>query len=117
MPIYEYRCANGHDFDCYATVERRQEGGVCLKCGAEAHKVILHAPRVFGDYEGYVSPTTGKWIEGKSARREDLRSSGCRPYEAGEREAAERRRAADERALDAVADQCVERTLWDMTNG
>ena len=117
MPIYEYRCGNGHDFDSYATVERRHEGGPCPRCGAETHQVILHAPRVFGDYEGYVSPATGKWISGKAARREDLRASGCRPYEAGEREEAERRRAANERAIDTLIDTSVEQTLRDMTNG
>lgn len=117
MPIYEYRCTNGHDHDAYATVERRQSCPPCPRCGAATHQVILSAPRVFSDYEGYVSPATGKWIAGKAARREDLRISGCRPYEAGEREEAERRRAANERAVDALIDTSVEQTLRDMTNG
>jgi hypothetical protein len=78
-------------------------------------KVILHAPRVFSDYEGYESPGTGKWVEGRVARERDLRECGCRPYEAGEREAAMRVRAEDERQLDRAVDQIVETTLADIT--
>lgn len=34
-------------------------------------------PMIWNDYEGYVSPATGKWIEGRAARRYDLEASGC----------------------------------------
>lgn len=34
-------------------------------------------PRVMGDYEGYLSPVTGEWIEGKRARRYDLEKHNC----------------------------------------
>lgn len=39
------------------------------------------APQVFGDLPGYESPASGKWVEGRRARREDFKRTGCRPYE------------------------------------
>ena len=35
------------------------------------------APQIQSDYEGYQSPVTGKWVEGKRARRYDLESNNC----------------------------------------
>ena len=43
-------------------------------------------PAVMGDLPGYVSEATGLWIEGRKARREDLKRSGCRPWEGLETE-------------------------------
>lgn len=84
-------------------------------CGNLAQKVILHAPKVFSDLEGYESPASGRWIEGKKARLEDFRRTGTRPYEAGERESAERHQAAEEKHLDATVDQVVEQSLTELT--
>lgn len=39
----------------------------------------LQVPRVFGDMEGYTSPVTGEWIEGRRARRYDLEKNNCVP--------------------------------------
>ena len=114
MPIYEYQCAAGHIFDAYATVAARHDPRLC-RCGAACRKVILHAPRVFGDYEGYESPASGKWIEGRRARSRDFEETGTRPYEAGEKEAMLARQSANDRKLDAFADEAVESTLHELT--
>jgi hypothetical protein len=116
MPTYEYTCSRGHITLNITTVERRFECPSCNTCGAETNKVILHAPRIFGDYEGYVSPATGKWIEGRRARTEDLLSSGCHPYEAGEREDAARRRAENDLRVDAAVDEAVELAMNELTS-
>jgi hypothetical protein len=34
-------------------------------------------PALHRDYEGYRSPVNGQWIEGRAARREDLKRTGC----------------------------------------
>lgn len=34
-------------------------------------------PMTFGDYEGYQSPITGDWIEGRRARQYDMEKHGC----------------------------------------
>lgn len=65
------------------------------------------APAVWDDLPGYESPVTGLWIEGRKARREDLKRTGSRPYEGREQEMKE---AARVRARnDAQADRIAER--------
>jgi hypothetical protein len=44
----------------------------------------LPTPYVRGDLPAYVSPITGKPIEGRAARREDLARSGCREVDPSE---------------------------------
>lgn len=114
MPIYEYQCAAGHVFDGYASVETRHTPQAC-RCGLAGHKVILHPPRVFGDYEGYESPASGRWIEGRRARERDFAETGTRPYELGEREEMVRRQAENDRKADQAVDEAVEHTLREMT--
>ena len=59
-------------------------------------------PMIFGDLPGYRSEGTGLWVEGRRARREDLRASGCRPWEGLEAEKQEAARQAQyaERRMD-----------------
>jgi hypothetical protein len=115
MPLYDYRCGEGH-----ITTLRRGFSGyrdpVLCKCGREADLVILTPPKVFGDYEGYESPASGKWIEGRRAREEDFRRTGTRPYELGEAQDLQRRQAAAERAIDKSVDVAVEKTLAELTS-
>ena len=58
---------------------------------------------IFGDLPGYQSEATGLWVEGRRARREDLKRSGCRPWEgiAQEKQEAARQEAYAEQKLDA----------------
>ena len=66
------------------------------------------------DLPGYESPVTGKWIEGKVARRNDLAASGCVEYEDGMKEEQQRRFAAEDVALDKKVDEIVEKTIYEM---
>jgi hypothetical protein len=63
------------------------------------------------DLPGYQSPITGLWVEGRKARREDLRRSGCRPYEgfAQEKKEADKIVAERERKLDQLAEKIAHR--------
>lgn len=58
---------------------------------------------VIGDLPGYQSPVTGLWVEGRRARREDLKRTGSRPFEgiAQERKEAARQEAYREQRIDA----------------
>ncbi len=114
MPVYEYRCEAGHEFERILPAKDYLLSQHC-DCGSLGQKVILHPPRVFSDYEGYESPGTGKWVEGRAARARDLAECGCRPYEAGEMQEMVKRQEANERQLDKVVDHVVETTLADMT--
>jgi hypothetical protein len=62
------------------------------------------------DLPAYQSPITGKWIEGRRARRDDLRRSNARPWEGREQEEkqAAKVRAENERKLAAANDRRVE---------
>ena len=44
---------------------------------AEAIAFLPPVPYVRGDLPSYISPITGKPVDGRSARREDLKRSGC----------------------------------------
>jgi hypothetical protein len=65
------------------------------------------------DLPGYQSPVTGLWVEGRRARREDLRRTGSRPWEGmeQERKVAAKARAEHERKLDGLADGMA-RQAW-----
>jgi hypothetical protein len=73
---------------------------------------IVAAPSVQGDIPGYESPTSGKWIEGRAARREDLKRSNARPYEgfAVEKREADKRRAEREAKSDAKLEKVIRET-------
>lgn len=66
------------------------------------------------DLPGYESPVTGNWIEGRAARREDLKRTGCRPYEDGERQEAQRQRAHEEKKFDAGLHETAARAFYQM---
>lgn len=72
------------------------------------------APMVMPDLPGYVSPVTEKWIEGRAARREDLKRTGCRPYEGrqAEQKECDRQRSYEEKKLDAVVHETVARSYY-----
>jgi hypothetical protein len=67
------------------------------------------------DLPGYESPITGQWIEGRKARREDLKRHNCRPYEGREQEekVAAAVRAEQERGLDQLAEKMAHRAWAD----
>lgn len=41
-------------------------------------------PYIAGDIPEYVSPVTGKLVDGRAARKEDLKRSGCRELDPSE---------------------------------
>jgi hypothetical protein len=71
------------------------------------------APYIQPDIPGYESPIDGRWIEGRRARREDLKRSNSRPWEGLEQEKKEAARFHVEREKkdDALAEKIAHR-LW-----
>lgn len=113
MPLYDYRCPS-----CEVVFERQVPLAAylspqhCDKCGDLAEKV-LSPVRVVGDYPGYECPVTGRWVEGRKAHSENLKRTGCRVLEPGEKENAQSMRLREEREferkLDATAEEFVEK--------
>jgi hypothetical protein len=62
------------------------------------------------DTEGYLSPTTGKWIEGRKARRDDLARSGARPWEGLQVEQQEA--ARQKQYIEQKQDKAIEKAAW-----
>lgn len=69
MPKYVLRATGWVDPATGEAMPVPDRNGVCL-------------PRYTPDTPGYASPITGEWIEGRSARREDLKKHNC--VEAGD---------------------------------
>lgn len=112
MPFYSYHCKRCDAMqDGYRHVSARHDSPDC--CGEKTQLVIV-PPAVQPDIPGYESPVTGKWVDGRSARREDLRRTGCRPYEPGEREYAQRAMADEERKSDRRLEEVVARSFYSM---
>ncbi len=44
----------------------------------------IHTPQIISDLPGYKSVASGKWVEGRSARRDDLARTGCREVDPSE---------------------------------
>jgi hypothetical protein len=85
VPIYEavcHRCGKYQDY--YQTAANCRVTPVC--CGESAEKVILSAPMGIVDIPAYVSPVSGKLINSRKQRVEDLKETGSRPWEGMEQE-------------------------------
>ena len=85
-----------------------------LCCGVKTDKRIMTASYAVNvDIPAYQSPATNKWITSRKERNEDLKRSGCRPWEGLEtekQEAAKVKQEADAH-LDKEIDKTV-RTAW-----
>lgn len=71
---------------------------------------------IMPDLPAYVSPVSGKLVDGRRARREDLARTHSRPYEGREQEAKEiaRKQAYAEQRMEHRLDETVHRTLSEM---
>jgi len=111
MPLYAYLCECGNAFDRYLPLSEYDAPQAC-ECGKTARKVLglnyLHTA-----FDPYVSPASGKVINTKRARRDDLDRTNSRPWEGLEsekKEAARRREYANQK-LETTIQKSVEDQL------
>lgn len=130
MPLYSYICECCEKRDRrFLPVSRYKDPQYCHNPICPQHVVfddqpipedrqpmtkIIEAPAVVGDYEGYISPATGKWVEGRKQHLEDLKRSGCRIYEPGETDAEIRKTAERQARVEKEIDDAVERTAAEL---
>jgi len=77
------------------------------------------APAILGDLPEYESPIDDSIIAGRKQRREDLRRSGCRPYEGWdvEKREADKVRAEMDRKAEKRWEERVEQTYYEIRDG
>ncbi|MGE5414149.1 MAG: FmdB family zinc ribbon protein [Syntrophomonadaceae bacterium] len=68
MPIYEYKCENGHVFDVMQRISD-EPLSECAECGAPAARV-LHSPAVHFKGSGFYNTDYGKRKKGAAAPAE-----------------------------------------------
>ena len=68
---------------------------------------------IMGDLPAYESPIDGKVVDGRAARREDLKRTGCREYDPSEKEHFMRARAADDAKLEQSINRTVEKFFYE----
>ena len=73
MPIYEYKCENGHVFD---VMQRMADDPLteCVECGAPAVRV-LHSPAVHFKGSGFYNTDYGKKSKGNGSSSESSSES------------------------------------------
>lgn len=106
--IYEAQCKACRRVEDYVRpVAQCMETPEC--CGVPMQKVILTAPFGQPDIPAYTSPITGRWVNSRAQRHEDMRRSGSRPWEGMQQETkvAQNRAREAEKQSDAKIEQAA----------
>lgn len=111
MPLYDFKCDNGHRFERYVKLADFDAVQLC-DCNAPAVRSIS-APMFIATGIDYVydCPITGAHITSKSQHEENLKRHGCRVLETNEKDFKARQREAEEAALERRIDSSVERAI------
>jgi putative FmdB family regulatory protein len=76
MPVYTYRCLDGHHTDVLSSYTDRKDTIPCEKCGKESNLVLVacgvQLDAISGDFPG----ATFKWERDHVKRAERERASG-----------------------------------------
>ena len=117
MPLYTFRCSQcGSTATEFRKIANRNDGPECRHGpGAIRMTRIIDAPSVQTDLPGYQSPIDGRWVEGRRARTEDLKRSGCRPWEGMEAERKEAIKRSNE--VDHQFERTIESGVAEVYNG
>lgn len=82
------------------------------RCGSVYERIYKTFPHAYVEADiHYTSPIDDRPITSKQARIEDLKRSGSRPYETGEKEELVRRKQREEVQLDKSIDATVDREV------
>jgi putative FmdB family regulatory protein len=122
MPTYAYKCKTPgceDSFEKFLPLSRYDEEQECPSCMQPAVKQLLPF-RVQADYAAYQCPVTGRSVDGRKAHAENLKRTGCRILETGEKEQVEKNKAAGdaqfERDLDHTVDKFIDQLPTDKKN-
>jgi putative FmdB family regulatory protein len=81
MPIYEYRCDNGHTFE---VMQRMSDDALttCSECGAPVQRVF-HPVAIHFKGSGFYNTDYGKRKRGAAAKEGDSKSDGGSSSDSG----------------------------------
>jgi hypothetical protein len=112
MPFYDYQCILcTNKVPHYRKIADRDD--FPSHCDTPMRRVIS-APMLQVDIQAYVSPASGKWIDSRAARREDLKREGCIADEPGLREHIAGIQASEKEKIAKTLDATVDRTVSEM---
>jgi len=115
MPLYTYRCKNGHQFDRILKLKDYRNPQVC-KCGEQAERKIM--PTMVNcdmqPWDRYISPVSGKPITSYKERREDMKKHDCVDYEPSMRKHQTKHMNDEEDKLEKAMDETVEMEIEKM---
>lgn len=108
MPIYDYKCPKGHEFDRFLALKDYTKEQTC-ECGLFARKVIK--PTMINcdmqNWDAYKSPCSGKLITSYKQRKEDMEKHGCVDYDSGVRQDG----INNQKRIDAKIEKSVDETV------
>lgn len=121
MPTYESECRTcGKYHEYMQSIADRNQTPEC--CGSPTTRGVFTPPMGFVQFpaaggQGYVSHTSGKWIDTKRARDDDLKRTGCRPWEGIEQETKQKAKndAHEEKKADAKLDADVRKAYAELS--
>ena len=116
MPLYTYKCNTcENEQDAVRKIAEMHDTPDCEECGSETRKIIT--PVNIGAFstkvmEPFESPASGKVIASERARREDMKRTGCRPWEGQEQEQKEvaRKKKYNDEKLDKAVTKELHKT-------
>lgn len=117
MPLYDFKCEDGHLFDEFLKLDEYDNPMTC-QCGKSAKRQITATMINFDipNWDRYISPSTGKLITSYKERRQDMKESDCIDYDPGMKANAERIRKQKEKEFDAKVDETVEKQISAMSS-
>jgi hypothetical protein len=77
VPLYDFRCEQGHVEEHFRRYEARHDPLACATCGGAMAMAFL-PPQVMRDLDGYQSMVDGSWIGSRSEHRDHLKRHSLR---------------------------------------
>lgn len=117
MPLYDFKCEDGHLFDEFLKLDEYDNPMTC-QCGKSAKRQITATMINFDipNWDRYISPSSGKLITSYKERRQDMKESDCIDYDPGMKANAERIKKQKEKEFDSKIDETVEKQISAMSS-
>ena len=113
MPLYDFRCnVCATTLPIFRKIEQRDiEAYHCC----QAMTRVIAAPAIRPEIAPYISPASGKLINSRVQRTDDLRREGCIEYEPGLKEYIARRKESEtEKAFAPIANH-IDQTVGELS--